>query len=60
MAGGWRVEGTGGQGPVRRLLQSARKEEGAGLRASSRAGRAGGGSLWRLLGGGPEPGPRVW
>lgn len=26
----------------------------------SRAGQAGGGSLWRLLRGWPEPGPRVW
>lgn len=37
--------------------------EGAGWRAGQKAGQAGGRqcSLWRLLRGGPEPGPRgVW
>lgn len=59
VCGGWRG-GAGGQGPVRRLLQSSGRGEGAGWRAGQQAGQAGGGSLWRLLRGGPEPGPRVW
>lgn len=30
------------------------------LGAGQQGGPAGGGSLWRILRGGPEPAPRVW
>lgn len=54
------MEGTQGQGPVRRLLQSSGKGKELAGELDYRAGRAGGGSLWRFLGGGSELGPRVW
>lgn len=54
VVGGWWVDGTRGQGPVRGLLQSSGKEKGSGLEswATGRAGlgeAASGGSLGAVL-----------
>lgn len=61
MAGVWWVEG--GQ-EARDQLGGCCNSLGEGRELAgepgSRAGRAGGGSLWRLLRGWPEPDPRVW
>lgn len=38
VVGGWWVEGTQGQGPVRRLLQSSGKGKGSGWRAGLQGG----------------------
>lgn len=54
---GWCVVGGGGTGGCCNSLGEGRELAGEPGR---RAGRAGGGSLWRLLRGWPEPDPRVW